>query len=99
MANDASRDPVTGKPFSSRFLAECLRGGAERFGWGRRSPAPGSMRGDDGTLIGWGVAAGAYKAAVSPAIARLHVSANGTTRVSVSGHEIGQESAPPCSTR
>jgi len=90
LANDAARDPVTGKPFSSRFLAECLRGGAERFGWARRSPAPGSMRAEDGALIGWGVAAGAYKAAASPALARLRVSANGTTRIAVSGHEMGQ---------
>ncbi|MFC3126029.1 xanthine dehydrogenase family protein molybdopterin-binding subunit [Pseudoroseomonas globiformis] len=90
LANDAARDPVTGKPFSSRFLVECLRDGARRFGWDRRSPEPGSMRGPDGTLIGLGVATGAYKAASSPATARLRVSANGTTRIAVSGHEMGQ---------
>ncbi|KKX30851.1 xanthine dehydrogenase family protein molybdopterin-binding subunit [Rhizobium sp. LC145] len=90
LANDAETDPVTGHPFSSRFLAECLRDGAERFGWSRRDPAPGSMRAADGTLIGWGVAAGAYKAAMAPAIARLRVRADGTTRISLSGHEMGQ---------
>lgn len=90
LANDAVRDPVTGRPFSSRFLAECLRKGAQRFGWARRDPAPGSMRAEDGTLIGWGVAVGAYKAAMSPSIARLRVRADGTTRLSVSGHEMGQ---------
>lgn len=90
LANDAVRDPITGRPFSSRFLAECLRDGAERFGWSRRDPAPSSMRAPDGTLIGWGVAAGAYKAATSPAMAKLTVRANGSTRIAVSGHEMGQ---------
>ncbi|MCD2184964.1 xanthine dehydrogenase family protein molybdopterin-binding subunit [Rhizobium sp. GN54] len=88
--NDAETDPVTGDPFSSRFLAECLRTGADRFGWSERNPAPGSMRADDGTMIGWGVAVGAYKAAMAPAIARLRVRADGTTLLSVSGHEMGQ---------
>ncbi|MGX1101525.1 xanthine dehydrogenase family protein molybdopterin-binding subunit [Amorphus sp. MBR-141] len=90
LANDAETDPVTGGPFSSRFLAECLMNGAERFGWSRRDPAPGAMRAPDGTLIGWGVAAGAYKASMAPAIARLRVRADGTTRIAVSGHEMGQ---------
>lgn len=90
LANDAAHDPITGRPFSSRFLAECLRDGAARFGWSRRDPSPASMRAEDGTLIGWGVATGAYKAAISPAIARLTVRANGTTRIAVSGHEMGQ---------
>jgi xanthine dehydrogenase YagR molybdenum-binding subunit len=57
LANDATADPITGRPYSSRHLAECLRRGAARFGWDRRSMAPGSMRGEDGSLIGWGVAA------------------------------------------
>lgn len=90
LANDAAADPVTGAPFSSRFLAECLTRGGEQFGWSSRSVAPGSMRAADGTLIGYGVASGAYKANISPAIARLRVSADGSTRLSVSGHEMGQ---------
>ena len=90
LAHEATRDPVTGRPFSSRLLADCLRQGADRFGWARRTPQPGSMRDENGMLVGWGVASGAYKAAMSPAIARLRVRANGTTRLSVSGHEMGQ---------
>lgn len=90
LANDAVRDPVTGHPFSSRFLKACLEEGARRFGWERRGTAPASMRAADGTRIGWGVAVGAYKAAMSPSIARLRVRADGSTRLSVSGHEMGQ---------
>ncbi|MFC7588361.1 molybdopterin cofactor-binding domain-containing protein [Nonomuraea antimicrobica] len=60
LANAARVNPVTGEPLSSRPLAACLRRGAELFGWAARTPDPGSMHADDGTPIGWGVAAGAY---------------------------------------
>jgi xanthine dehydrogenase YagR molybdenum-binding subunit len=90
LANDAQVDPISKKPFSSRHLAECLERGAERFGWDKRQMAPGSMRTDDGTLIGWGVAAGSYKAAMAPAIARLTVTDQGTATINVGVHEMGQ---------
>jgi len=90
LANDAAADPISGKPFSSRHLAECLVKGSTAFGWARRTMAPRSMRAADGSLIGWGVAAGAYKAAIAPAIAKVRLNANGTVRVAVGGHEMGQ---------
>jgi xanthine dehydrogenase YagR molybdenum-binding subunit len=90
LANDTDTDPVTGSPFSSRYLAECLRRGADRFGWSRRNPEPGSMRADDGTEIGWGVAVGAYPAHIVAAVARARVEADGTVRVETGGHEMGQ---------
>ncbi|GAA5114824.1 xanthine dehydrogenase family protein molybdopterin-binding subunit [Pseudonocardia adelaidensis] len=90
LANDATADPVTGLPFSSRHVAECLRRGAERFGWAERDPQPRSMRASDGSLVGWGVAIGAYPGSVTPAIARLSVDATGTITVAVAGHEMGQ---------
>ena len=89
IANDAKGDPLTGKPFSSRHLVECLQRGAEQFGWAGRNKEPGSMRAD-GMLVGWGVAAGAYKAATAPAIARLRVDADATATITVGGHEMGQ---------
>jgi xanthine dehydrogenase YagR molybdenum-binding subunit len=90
IANDAATDPISGKPFSSRHLAECLAKGSKAFGWARRTMAPRSMRAPDGSLIGWGVAAGAYKAATAPAVAKVRLNANGTVRVAVGGHEMGQ---------
>jgi xanthine dehydrogenase YagR molybdenum-binding subunit len=90
LANDAAADPITGRPYSSRHLAECLRRGAARFGWDRRSMAPGSMRAADGSLVGWGVAIGAYKAATAPAIAKLRLTAEGAVAISIGGHEMGQ---------
>ncbi|KIQ32186.1 xanthine dehydrogenase [Variovorax paradoxus] len=90
LANDATADPLTGKPFSSRHVAECLIKGSETFGWARRTMAPGSMRAPDGSLVGWGVAIGTYKAAVAPAIATVRLNTDGTVRVAVGGHEMGQ---------
>jgi xanthine dehydrogenase YagR molybdenum-binding subunit len=90
LANDAAADPITGRPYSSRHLAECLRKGAERFGWARRSMEPSSMRAADGSLMGWGVAIGAYKAATAPAVARLRLSSDGAVTIGVGGHEMGQ---------
>ncbi|ATB38688.1 aromatic aldehyde oxidoreductase molybdenum-binding subunit [Cystobacter fuscus] len=90
IANDTSVDALSGQPLSSRHVVECLNRGAARFGWEKRSPAPGSMTLADGTLVGWGVAIGAYKAATAPAIARLRVTDAGAIHVSVGGHEMGQ---------
>ncbi|WPB56979.1 xanthine dehydrogenase family protein molybdopterin-binding subunit [Xylophilus sp. GOD-11R] len=90
LANDAATDPLTGKPFSSRHSTECLVRGSEMFGWQRRSMAPGSMRAPDGSLVGWGVALGLYKAAMAPAFATVRLQADGAVRVSVGGHEMGQ---------
>jgi xanthine dehydrogenase YagR molybdenum-binding subunit len=90
LGNDAAVDPLSGKPFSSRHLAECLAKGSSAFGWARRTMAPRSMRAPDGSFIGWGVAAGAYKAAIAPAVAKVRLDANGTVRVAVGGHEMGQ---------
>lgn len=55
--NDVQHDPEKGpgRPFSSRKLVECLRIGAERFGWARRNARPGQVR-DGRWLVGMGVA-------------------------------------------
>ncbi|MET9000109.1 xanthine dehydrogenase family protein molybdopterin-binding subunit [Amycolatopsis sp. NPDC004169] len=90
LANDTLTDPVTGRPFSTRFLAECLRRGAAGFGWAARDPRPGSMRADDGSLVGWGVAVGCYPGHIAPAVAHLTATADGRVTVGVDGHEMGQ---------
>jgi xanthine dehydrogenase YagR molybdenum-binding subunit len=55
--NDPEVDPETGKPWSSRHLVECLRRGAELFGWADRPPA----RHREGEwLVGTGVASSVY---------------------------------------
>ncbi|KQV49196.1 xanthine dehydrogenase [Pelomonas sp. Root1217] len=55
--NDTQVDPEKPqRPFSQRRLVDCMRQGAERFGWNRRSPKPAQVR-EGGWLIGMGMAA------------------------------------------
>ncbi|CAH2800281.1 MAG: Periplasmic aromatic aldehyde oxidoreductase, molybdenum binding subunit YagR [uncultured Caballeronia sp.] len=42
-----------GLPFSSCYLVECLRTGADKFGWAQRTLGIGSMK-RDGLTLGWG---------------------------------------------
>jgi xanthine dehydrogenase YagR molybdenum-binding subunit len=54
--NEPQVHPESGRPFSDRRLIECMREGARRFGWERRSRKPGSLR-DGRWLVGYGMAA------------------------------------------
>lgn len=89
LANDAQRDPITGKPFSSRHLGECLKRGAALSGWDRRR-APGTLVAANGDRIGLGVACGSYKGSMTPSVTTLRLSANGACVIATSGHEMGQ---------
>lgn len=53
--NDTAMDPESGVPLTGRSLTECLRTGAERFGWSQRPARPRSRR-DGQWLIGMGMA-------------------------------------------
>jgi len=57
--NEPEVDPETGKPWSSRHLVECLREGAQRFGWAGRDSRPGVRR-EGRWLVGTGVASSVY---------------------------------------
>jgi xanthine dehydrogenase YagR molybdenum-binding subunit len=86
--NEPDVDPEKGIPFSSRHLVECLREGAERFGWAGRDPAPGVRR-DGRWLVGTGVAASTYPAYRSPASALARDAGNGRFTVLISAADIG----------
>ncbi|GAA5014009.1 xanthine dehydrogenase family protein molybdopterin-binding subunit [Actinopolymorpha pittospori] len=89
LRNRAPHDPY-GHPWSSDGLAECLRLGAERFGWADRDPTPRSTR-DGDWLIGTGMAAAAYPVAffMPPQRARTRILADGSATVSTSTQEFG----------
>ena len=59
--NDTQTDPSNGKPFSSRLLVECLRIGADKFGWDQRAMEPRQKK-EGNWMIGYGVS-GASRAA------------------------------------
>jgi xanthine dehydrogenase YagR molybdenum-binding subunit len=77
-----------GHPFSQRQLVQCLRLGAERFGWNRRNSQPGKTR-DGAWLIGLGMAA-AYRAGpVAKSAARVRLDRRGRVIVETDMTDIG----------
>ncbi|MEJ2870531.1 xanthine dehydrogenase family protein molybdopterin-binding subunit [Actinomycetospora sp. OC33-EN08] len=88
LRNLSTVDPASGLPWSSTALAECLRLGAERFGWGDRDPRPRSMR-DGDLLVGWGVAAAAYGGYELPTSVRVTVYPDGSAAVRNAATDIG----------
>ena len=88
LRNYADTDPTSGKPFSSKALRACYVQGAERFGWARRTPAPGSMR-DGRDLVGWGMASAIMSTFRFPATARVTLEKGGTVLIAAGTQEIG----------
>lgn len=87
--NDTQVDPANpDRPFSRRQLIECLRTGAERFGWQRRNATPAQVR-DGRWLVGMGVAAGFRNNIVAPSGARVHLDATGKVIVETDMTDIG----------
>jgi xanthine dehydrogenase YagR molybdenum-binding subunit len=88
--NDVQYDPEAGpgRPFSSRRLVECLRTGAERFGWSRRNPRPGQVR-DGQWVVGMGVAAAIRNNVVQPSRARVTLTPDGGVVVETQMTDIG----------
>ena len=84
----SDRDQNTDRPYSSKALRGCYREGAEAFGWGRRNPAPRSMR-DGSELVGWGMATGVWDAMQMPITVRIVLTANGHAEVSCATSDIG----------
>jgi xanthine dehydrogenase YagR molybdenum-binding subunit len=102
LAHELGMDPVElrvqdhakvdphGNPWSSDGLEECLRRGAERFGWEDRDPTPRSRR-DGDWLIGHGMAAAGYPVPLfMPAQhARARIYADGSAVVETGTPEFG----------
>jgi xanthine dehydrogenase YagR molybdenum-binding subunit len=93
MRNEPQKDPTTGAPFSSRHIVEAYRDGAERFGWHRRSAAPGARR-EGEWLAGMGCATATYPYYRMPGgAARITLSEDGQVLVEVAAHEMGMGTA------
>jgi len=87
--NDTQVDPANPqRPFSQRQLVQCLRDGAQRFGWDKRSARPGQQR-DGRWLVGMGVAAGFRNNLVMKSGARVRLDANGQVTVETDMTDIG----------
>ena len=89
LASDAAGgEPVEGLPWTSHSLAECLRRGADAFGWSDRPREARAQRSGD-WLFGQGAASAIYPAYTRPATARLRLAADGGCIVTGAVHELG----------
>jgi xanthine dehydrogenase YagR molybdenum-binding subunit len=87
--NDTQVDPEKPeRPFSQRQLTECLRTGAERFGWSKRNPQPGRVR-DGRWLVGVGAAAAFRNNLLTKSAARVRLDNKGTVIVETDMTDIG----------
>ena len=88
IVNDTQVAPEEpGRRFSKRELVECMRIGAEKFGWSARK-APGQVR-DGRWLVGMGVASAFRGNQVRKSAARVKLSADGRVTVETDMTDIG----------
>jgi len=86
--NDTQVDPEKPeRPFSQRRLIECLRTGADKFGWSKRG-RPGQTR-DGRWLIGMGVAAAFRNNLTMKSAARVRLDGTGGVIVETDMTDIG----------
>jgi xanthine dehydrogenase YagR molybdenum-binding subunit len=89
IVNDTSVDPEKrSRKFSQRRLVDCLRQGAERFGWSKRNPVPGQVR-DGRWLVGYGMAAAFRNNLVMKSAARVRLERDGKVTVETDMTDIG----------
>ena len=89
LRNDTQQDPEKpARVYSTRKLVECLRTGAEKFGWSRRNAQPGKVR-DGRWLVGLGVATAYRGAPVLDSAARVRLNAQGVVTVETDMTDIG----------
>jgi xanthine dehydrogenase YagR molybdenum-binding subunit len=87
--NDTQVDPEKPeRPFSKRHFVECLRTGAERFGWNKRSSTPASVR-DGRWLVGMGVASAFRNNLLTRSAARVRLDGRGIVTVETDMTDIG----------
>lgn len=85
--NIPERHPIDDLPYSSRSLAECLRAGAEAFGWSRRQQ-PASIRVGE-WWVGVGMASSARSNMLIKSSARVTLEPTGRARVETDMTDIG----------
>ncbi|KQQ32482.1 xanthine dehydrogenase [Duganella sp. Leaf126] len=87
--NDITHDPAKReRKFSQRRFVECMRIGAERFGWDKRNAQPGQVR-DGRWLVGYGVASAFRNNMVMKSGARVKLDGKGMVTVETDMTDIG----------
>jgi xanthine dehydrogenase YagR molybdenum-binding subunit len=89
IVNDTQVDPAKpDRPFSQRQLVQCLRTGADRFGWSKRNTRPAQVR-DGRWLIGMGMAVGFRNNSNQKSGARVRLDGRGVITVETDMTDIG----------
>ncbi|MEF2074260.1 xanthine dehydrogenase family protein molybdopterin-binding subunit [Consotaella aegiceratis] len=86
--NEPEVNPQDGRPFSSRYLIDCMEEGAKRFGWDERPATPGSRR-DGEWLIGYGMAAASRANMLQPSSAEVSLRPDGSATIKTDMTDIG----------
>jgi xanthine dehydrogenase YagR molybdenum-binding subunit len=87
--NDTQVDPEhPERPYSQRQLVECMRVGAERFGWDKSAAQPGKVR-DGRWLVGLGVAAAFRNNLLTKSGARVRLDRSGMVTIETDMTDIG----------
>lgn len=88
LRNEPTEDPEKKIPYSTRALPQCLKEGAKRFGWERRSAKPGQMR-DGQWLVGYGVASAFRSNLMRPSKAEVSIDGQGKLTARLAMTDIG----------
>jgi xanthine dehydrogenase YagR molybdenum-binding subunit len=86
--NYTETDPERNRPYSSKFVKEGYRLGAERIGWYKRDRRVSSMR-DGEWLVGYGMSSGVFGAFRGAATCRAVLGADGTLLLQSAVSDIG----------
>jgi xanthine dehydrogenase YagR molybdenum-binding subunit len=87
LKNIAQGDQRKGLPFSEHHFADCLKVGAERFGWQERQQPRSLTR--DGKLMGIGIAAAMFPGYRGATSAKVRLLPDGTAHVLTAGNDMG----------
>jgi xanthine dehydrogenase YagR molybdenum-binding subunit len=88
LKNESKEHQRKGLPFSAKHFAECLKVGAERFGWKNRLLQPRSLT-RDGKLVGWGMAAATFPGLRGATSAKVRLLPDGSVHVLTAGNDMG----------
>ena len=88
LRNYAETDPESGKPFSSKFLSEAYKMGADQIGWSDRNQKPAAVK-QDGWLVGYGMGGGMFGAYRDRATVKAIMMAEGTLILQTAVSDIG----------
>lgn len=88
LINYAETAPETGKPFSSKYLNEAYKLGADGIGWDDRKQKPASIA-KGGWLVGYGMGGGMFDAYRDKASAKAIMMANGMLIIQTAVSDIG----------